>query len=384
MKRSILTFGAVTLLGLGALSGCGKSSNSDYRVAMVSDFADITDESFNQSTYEGGKEWCDANNVDFIYYRPTDDSDLERIRSIELAIDKGYNIILVAGYAFSLAIEDVATRYPDVKFIVIDVSKSDLLAAHFEDYDYNPDNPKWASYEIPSNVYCAIYREEISGFMAGYAAVKEGYTKLGFLGGMAVPAVMRFGYGYLQGIDAAAEGKKVDVNYVYSGQFKADTDTTTYVSQWYNNGTEVIFACGGPIYTSVGDAAKNHGGGVKIIGADTDQSRKIDNDYGKGVTLTSAVKGIRTTIKTKLNEIIAEDEWKGGIVENLGIVSADDPNLNYVQLPTETWSMTKFTIDDYKDLVRKIYNGEITISDNIANKPTLSTTTKVTYFENIH
>ncbi len=382
MKKRIFAIATVTLLGLAGLTGCGEQYSSNYRVAMITDYGDITDESFNQSTYEGAKEWCTENNVKFTYYRPVDDSDKERIKSIELAIDRGYNIMLLPGYAFAPAIEATASTYPDVKFIALDVSKSDLLAAHFSDYDYNPDNEAWASYSVPDNVYCAIYQEELAGYMAGYAAVKEGYTKFGFLGGMAVPAVVRFGYGYVQGIDDAAEGAEVEIKYVYGGQFFGDNDITNYVSQWYSSGTEVIFACGGGIYTSAGLAAKNHTG-KKIIGVDVDQSYKIDKEYGEGTTLTSATKGLANTVKTKLTEAIINEDWKGGIVENLGLVSGDDPTLNYVQLPIDTWSMTNFTVDDYKALVKKMYNGEITVDNSITTAPTVSDTTSVTYYDNI-
>ena len=382
MKKRIFALAMVSTMGIMALVGCGPKYNEDYSVAMVTDYGDITDESFNQATYEAGKEWCKENNVKFTYYRPSDDSDSERIKSIELAIDKGYNIMLLPGYAFAPAIEATASKYPNVKFIAIDVSKSDLLNAHFTDYDYDPDNPAWASYQIPSNVYCAVYQEEIAGYLAGYAAVKEGYTKFGFLGGMAVPAVVRFGYGYVQGIDDGAEGKEVEIKYVYGNQFFGDSDILAYVSQWYSTGTEVIFACGGGIYTSAGLAAKNHEG-KKVIGVDTDQSFIIDKNYGEGITLTSAMKGLGNTVKLKLKEIITDDDWHGGIVDVLGLVSGTDPSLNYVQLPMDTWTMTKFTINNYKALVDKLYKGEITVHDSIVDKPTVSETTSVTYYPNI-
>ena len=136
---------------------------------------------------------------------------------------------------------------------------------------------------FPPNLYCAVYQEELCGYMAGYAAVKLGYKNLGFLGGMAVPAVQRYGYGFVQGVDAAAaelELTDVKVNYAYGNQFFGDADITAAMDTWYAGGTEVVFACGGGIYTSAVDAAKKVEG-AKVIGVDVDQAAVIAN-YAAG------------------------------------------------------------------------------------------------------
>lgn len=175
---------------------------SDYSVAMITDYGDITDQSFNQTTYEACKAFCEANGVDFKYYKPAADSTADRVASVEMAIDEGHNIIVMPGYAFGGTIVEVSGEYPDIKFVALDVAAGDLLeagvAAAGEEYDYNPANWNVEDYVHMDNVYCAIYQEELSGYMAGYAAVKMGYKNLGFLGGMAVPAVVRFGYGFVQ------------------------------------------------------------------------------------------------------------------------------------------------------------------------------------------
>ena len=198
---------------------------SEYRVAMVTDYGDITDQSFNQTTWEAVIEFGEANGVDYKYYKPTTNDTAGRVASVELAIAEGYNVIVMPGYAFGGTIAEISGEYPDIKFIALDVSDSHLLeggvALKGETYDYNPSNWNLTDYVYMDNVYCAIYQEELSGYMAGYAAVKLGYTKLGFLGGMAVPAVIRYGYGYVQGVDAAAKelGITVDMKYAYGNQF---------------------------------------------------------------------------------------------------------------------------------------------------------------------
>jgi basic membrane protein A len=227
------------------------------------------------------------------------------------------------------------------------------------------------------NVYCAIYQEELSGYMAGYAAVKLGYTKLGFLGGMAVPAVQRFGHGYVQGVDAAAKelGITVDLKYAYGGQFFGDADITAVMDTWYAAGTEIVFACGGGIYTSAAEAAKKVGG--KVIGVDTDQSGVIDGLYGKGITVTSAMKGLYPTTVDTLTDVIINGKWAEykGKIDTLGLVSGDKPELNYVQIPTTTqFADGKFTQADYAALVKALFDGTIKVSNDISAIPATTNT----------
>ena len=338
-----------------------------YKVAMITDYGDITDQSFNQTTYEGCKEFCEANGVDFKYYKPAGDSTAERVAMVDAAVADGYNVVVMPGYAFGETITQVADLYPDVKFIALDVSQGDL-----------------GDYQIPENVTCAVYQEELCGYMAGYAAVKLGYTKLGFLGGMAVPAVVRYGYGFVQGADAAATelGAEVSLNYVYGNQFSGDADITAYMDTWYANGTEVVFACGGGIYISAAEAAAKVGG--KVIGVDVDQAAIIDA-YGEGMTVTSAMKGLAPTVKDILAELILNDNWAAyaGQIQTLGLVSGTDVEANYVQIPYEStqWSDT-FTKDDYAALVAAMFDGTVTVSNDTETEPTVQTIT-VDYQGNI-
>ena len=334
----------------------------DMRVAMVTDYGDITDESFNQATYEGAKEWCEENAVDFTYYKPTGDSTAERVAAIDQAVADGYNVLLMPGYAFAGAIVETIEMYPDVYYVALDVSEFDLQDAHGTADDF--------SWEYPANLYSAVYQEELAGYMAGVAAVKLGYEKIGYLGGMAVPAVVRYGYGFVQGVnDAAKELDKVDaieVKYVYGNQFFGDADITAYMDTWYAGGTQVVFACGGGIYTSAAEAAAKVG--AKVIGVDVDQAPTIDQ-YGEGMTVTSAMKGLAATTKALLAKIAA-GEFEGGVVETLGLVSENSEE-NYVQLPASTQWAEGFTEDDYNALVAALFNGEIEVSAAIDVEPTV-------------
>ena len=365
----------------------GDTTETTYKVAMITDYGDITDQSFNQTTYEACKAFADANGVEFSYFKPAGDNTADRVAMIESAVDQGYNVIVMPGYAFGGAIVEAAPQHKDVKFIALDVGKGDLLeagvAAKGEEYDYNPDNWNLADYVDMSNVYCAIYQEELCGYMAGYAAVKLGYKNLGFLGGMAVPAVVRYGYGFVQGVDAAAAELKltdVKVNYVYGGQFSGDADITAAMDTWYAGGTQVVFACGGGIYTSAVDAAKKVEG-AKVIGVDVDQAGVIANyaagegadqatiDGYKALTVTSAMKGLYPATYDTLTDVIINGNWANyaGKISTLGLVSADDPALNYVQIPMEStqWADGAFTQDDYKALVKAMFDGTLKVSNDI-------------------
>lgn len=373
MKKKLI---AALLAGVMALSlvACGGSkddaakndvaSEGDLKIAMVTDSGDITDQSFNQTTYESAKAWSEDKGYDFTYYKPESDNDEARIASIDQAAADGANVIVLPGYLFETAIAEQSEMYPDIKFIGLDI------ASGAEGHD---------------NVYCATYQEEISGYLAGQMAVKSGYRHLGFLGGMNVPAVTRFGYGYVQGINDAAKEldivDEVEVEYVCGGQFYGDADITAYMDTWYGTkGVEIVFACGGGIYTSAAEAAAKVDG-AKVIGVDSDQSGII-NEYKDGLTLTSATKGLAATVKTILTAI-DNGEWDkyAGKVDNLGIVS-ENPDENYVTLPLETtqWS-DGFTEDDYLSLVKDILDGKIEISNETDKMP--ETEVKVTDYDSI-
>ena len=347
-KLFALLLAAVMMLGMMSFA-----SADGIRVAMITDYGDITDQSFNQTTYEAAKAFCEANGLDFQYYKPASDSDEDRISSIEKAIDDGFNTIIMPGYAFGPAIQKVAPEFSDITFIALDVSEGDIgdLAGN-----------------VPANLYCAVYQEELCGYMAGYAAVKLGYKKLGYLGGMAVPAVVRYGYGFVQGADAAAAElglSDVEIKYVYGNQFYGDTDITAYMDTWYQGGTEIVFACGGGIFTSAGEAAAKVGG--KVIGVDVDQKGTIDGLYGEGITVTSAMKGLAATVNAELTAV-KDGNFEGGKVENLGLVSAV-PEENFVQIAPSTQFADGFTADDYAALVAKMFGGEITVSNAIDADP---------------
>ena len=333
-------------------SSAAEGGEKIVKVALTCDTGTIDDESFNQACWTAVSGYMGD---DCQYYIPeADASDEDRETMIRQAVNDGADVIVCVGYLYGASLAWAADQYPDVKFIAIDVTQGDI-----------------GTDAIPANCYCITFKEEQAGYLAGYAIVKDGKTKLGFLGGMAVPAVIRYGYGYVQGADAAAQelGTNIDINYFYGGQFYGDANITSRMEGWYSNGTQVVFACGGGIYTSAVDAAKKANG--KVIGVDVDQAGVIANYAGvDGLTVTSAMKGLYPATYDTLNDVIINGNWANyvGQIATLGLVSADDPEANYVQIPMgegTQWS-DSFTEDDYKAMVADMYNGVITVSNDIS------------------
>ena len=345
-----------------AATEAATTDNSDKKIAMITDSGDITDESFNQITWETCVAYGEANGIETQYYKPAEDTDEERINAVDLAVAEGATVVVMPGYLFGPAIAEEQDLYPDVTFIAVDVTEGDIV------------NLAGENVALGSNVYICSFQEEQAGYLAGYAAVKDGYTSLGFLGGIAVPAVIRYGFGYVQGINAAAEemGVDVDVKYYYGGQFYGDDAITARMEGWYADGTQVVFACGGGIYTSAVDAAAQYDG--KVIGVDVDQFPKIGD-----ACITSAMKGLGSAVEAAL-DAYTSGNWSsiGGKSEQLGLTQGD-----YLGLPTDdaSWGFTTFTKDEYETVLGGIKDGSITVSNDTENQPEVGSHVTVDYVE---
>ena len=350
-----------------AASGAADGAEKIAKVALTCDTGTIDDESFNQACWTAVSGYMGD---DCQYYIPeADASDEDRETMIRQAVNDGAEVIVCVGYLYGASLAWAADQYPDVKFIAIDVTQGDI-----------------GTDAIPANCYCITFKEEQAGYLAGYAITKDGKTKLGFLGGMAVPAVIRYGYGFVQGADAAAAelGQNIEINYFYGGQFYGDANITSRMEGWYSNGTQVVFACGGGIYTSAVEAAlKNNG---YVIGVDVDQNYigangVADGTYAYNPFITSAMKGLSEAVNTALADIEA-GSW-GDIAGSNGNFGLEDGD--YIGLPTDadSWNFESFTTDEYEEVKGKIKSGEITVdnSSDDATKPTVSEFTTVNYIQ---
>ena len=212
------------------------------------------------------------------------------------------------------------------------------------------------------NVTAITYQEEQSGFFAGYAAVMDGYTKLGgtFGGGGTNAACNRFAYGYVQGMEAAAAAKGVNVeakiSFQYGSSFSASQELKTQIAGWYSTGTEVVFSCGGSMLQSVKQAAAESTG-KKIIGVDVDQHNEGTN------VITSAVKGLTASVELILTQWM-NGEWDSKLAGKTSNLGAKE---NSTGLPTnsDAWRFSTFAVADYEALFQKVVNGTLVIDAGV-------------------
>ncbi len=314
------------------------SSDGKYEIAFVTDVGQLKDKSFNQGSYDGVKLYAAQNNLSYKYYQPANGNaatDDDRYDAMKAAAQNGAKVIVAAGFMQGTAIAKAAAEFTDVKFVFID---------------------GWA-FDGLNNIAGIAFKEEQCGYLAGYAVVKDGYTKLGFCGGGGGdnPACCRYGYGFVQGAAAAAKemGVVVDVNYswLYGANFSASPELNTLANGWYESGTQAIFACGGTMFDSIANAASTND--AAVIGVDKDQS--FDSD----TVITSALKGITSSVTWSLTKAY-DGSWAdiGGKDTSLG--AAEDA----VGLPTATWSLTGWTVPEYEAMLADIVSGKLVIDDD--------------------
>jgi basic membrane protein A len=348
-KKKIFALMLALVMILGVITACNKGGEEDAlhkegkqdadgnaEIALITDVGTIDDKSFNQGSWEGVVQYAIDNDKTFKYFQPTEKSDAAYINSINLAIDGGAKIVVTPGFLFEGPIHTVQNQFPDVHFILLD--------GYPHAGDYVPD--------ISDNVIGILYAEEESGYLAGYAAVHDGYRELGFMGGMAVPAVVRFGYGFLQGADdAAAElglaAGDVKVKYTYVGNFDASPENESKAASWFQEGTEVIFACGGSVGTSVMKAAEK--ADAKVIGVDVDQYAESDT------VITSAMKNLKKSVNDAITSIY-DGTWEGGKVLTL------DATQGYTLISMENARFKNFKQAAYDEVYAKLVAGTIDIT----------------------
>ena len=322
------------------------SADGKYEVAFVTDVGQLKDKSFNQGTWNGVKLYANENGLSYKYYQPANGdqaTDDDRYDAMKAAAENGAKIIVCAGFMQGTALAKAAAEFTDVSFVFVD-------GWAMTDADGNP----------LTNTLGIAFQEEQCGYLAGYAAVKEGYTKLGFCGGGGGtnPACCRYGYGYVQGASAAAAelGVKVEMNYSwqYGGSFSASPELQTMANGWYENGTEVIFACGGSMFASIAQAASANDGFV--IGVDVDQSFESDT------VITSAMKGLAASVQWACAKV-----YDGSYAELGGTCATLGAKDDAVGLPTATWSLTGWTVEEYNEMVKAMADGTLVVDSDYNN-----------------
>lgn len=319
-------------------------------IALVTDLGTIGDRSFNQASWLGIEKYIKENNLKCKVYQPEEGTTYAYVDTIDMAVADGAKLVVCPGYLYETPVFVVQDKYPNVSFILI---------------DGEPHNSAYTETKINKNVLAILFEEEQAGFLAGYAAVKDGNTKLGFIGGMAVPAVIQYGYGFVQGADLAAKelGIKIEILYTYTGAFTESYETQIMAASWYKKGIDVIFACGGALGNSVMVAAE--AANAKVIGVDTDQSQESKT------VITSAIKMITDAVYNSVKDYY-DGSFQGGTKK---VFSAENAG---VGLPMETSKFKQFTKKDYEEIYHKLVKGKIKIFSQIDNSTTKDITLKST------
>ena len=314
------------------------SADNKYEIAFVTDVGQLKDKSFNQGTWNGVKGYAAAHGLSYKYYQPANGdqaTDDDRYDAMKAAAEGGAKVVVCAGFMQGTALEKAAKEFTDVKFVFIDGWQLGL-----------------------ENVAPIAFAEEQSGYLAGYAVVKEGYTKLGFMGGGGGtnPACCRYGYGFAQGANAAAKelGITVDLKYSwqYGASFSASAELQTMISGWYETGTEIVFACGGSMFSSIAAAASAND--AAVVGVDTDQSGKSET------VVTSAMKGLDAATVWAIAKVYDGTFAElGNTATSLGVAD------NAVGIPTATWSMENFTVEEYNEVYNKVLDGSLVVDNTV-------------------
>jgi len=330
----------IVLLVIAMLFAVSCQKAETFELALITDIGTIDDKSFNQGSWEGLVQYAREFNVTHKYYMPAEQSDNAYLATIDLAVKGGAKVIVTPGFLFEPSIFEAQSRYPNVNFVLIDGT---------------PRSADWSTFRTDSNTVGVLYAEDQAGFLAGYAAVLDGYRSLGFIGGMAVPAVVRFGYGFVQGAEYAAQrlglaAGSVTINYHYTGNFIASPAAQTLAASWYNAGVEVIFACGGAVGNSVMAAAEQSG--KKVIGVDIDQSEHSQT------VITSAMKGLQVSVYDCIAAFY-RGNFPGGITKIF------DAANNGIGLPMATSRFQTFSSSDYNTIYRRLANNEIPRMENL-------------------
>ena len=327
------------------MSCVGGNKSNDFEIALLIDLGTVDDKSFNQGSWEGVQEYAQQNNIKYKYYKVADKDIDSYLNTIELAAKGCAKLIVTPGYMFEPAIYKAQDIYTNINFILIDGV---------------PQNGTYTDYRTADNTVSILYAEEEAGFLAGYAAVKDGYTNLGVMGGVAHPAVVRFGYGFVQGADYAAKEmnlakNSINIIYTYVGNYDATPENQTLATSWYRNGVEVIFApAGGAAYSVMSAAEQNNG---FVVGVDVDQS------FESGSVITSSMKNIKGSVYDAVASYY-NNTFEGG--KNLTL----DAKVNGVGLPMETSKFRNFTKENYDKIYNELVEGNIKIlKDTDANSP---------------
>ncbi|MHC1749966.1 MAG: BMP family ABC transporter substrate-binding protein [Cellulosilyticaceae bacterium] len=361
MKKKFLTLSLCTLLAMGTLAGCSNGSKTeapsstgsaaaaklDLKIGMVTDSGTIDDKSFNQGTWEGIKRAETELGVETNYLKPTGTTEADYLKEIGNLYDADYKFIVTPGFKFETAIFKAQDKYPDAKFVLL---------------DGNPHNGDMKPV-IKENSVAIFFAEHEAGFLAGVAtALEQKQGDVGFIGGMEIPPVQRFNWGFQQGIQYANKnlgttiGLKAE-NIVYQGSFDNVPAGQQIAAQMYDKGVKSIFCAAGGVGVGAINEAKERaskGEQVWFVGVDVDQYSDGLYSGDKSVVLTSAVKKIDNATLDMIKADI-DGSFPGG--KSLIFDAKNDG----IGLPEKNPNLSADTITKVNEIFEKLKTGEITV-----------------------
>ena len=313
-------------------------------IVLLTGNSKVMDESYQQAIYEGIRYYAFSAEKTYSYYSPGGTAESDYEACMDRAIDCGAKLIVCGGWEYDIIIGRYQDRYPDIDFLIVDGEPED------ENEEVIP---------AKENVHCIYCDCTTAGYLAGYMCVLEGYRKFGFMGGEVMQSVWLYGHGFMKGMDDAAKNlgcaDEVSLNYTYTGTWLPDDDIYDKACEWYDDGTEVIFSCGGGIYESILAAAEEKG--KYMIGVDVNQNLLSD------AVITSAINGVSTGVINALDDYFAYEGWPDELAGKARTYGSTD---RCASLPYDnaSWHFKNVTVDDYFKLYSRITTREIIIENS--------------------
>lgn len=321
----------ITILSLTACSSNDEKTEpaeiEGCEVSVIADSEEITEDSFTEKVWESVSRYAAENSLGADCFRPEKSSEKAYMAAIQSAVDRGAGLIVLPGSCFEETAYKAQKKYKDIRFLLMD------------GVPHNSDD----KYKTTENTISIVFAEEEAGYLAGYAAVKDGCTSAGFIGEKNTPEIKRYGYGFVQGAAAAAEEteSKVSLKHEYES---TSEKVGKLASEWYGSGVQVVFVCGDDIVPAVIGSAEAANG--RVICADTDKSHLSET------VMTSAVKSVDAAVEDVIDGY-ADDKFIGGTAFNYAVKN------NGIMLEMDNARFTLFDNEQYDTVMDKLRNGKV-------------------------
>ncbi|MGD9679318.1 MAG: BMP family protein [Vulcanibacillus sp.] len=340
MKKFFILVLIFTLAMSMALVGCGSSDEpapeqpgtdepgptSDVKVGMVTDVGGVNDNSFNQSAWEGLEKLSADTGVEVDFLQSTGDADYNP--NLNDFVKNGWDLTWGIGFMMADAVKDVADLNPEAKLAIID-----------------------GVVDAP-NAVSVLFKEHEGSYLVGVVAgLMTETNKIGFVGGMDIPVIVRFEEGFKAGVKAVNPEAEVLIN--YTGAFDKSELGKAAASTIYDEGADIIFHAAGSTGDGVFNEAKSRreaGNNVWVIGVDKDQSITFGND----VTLTSMMKRVDVAVYDVSKSLI-DGSFQAGTIMELGLAE------NGVGLPENNPNVPEDVLQTVNEYKQKIISGEIVV-----------------------